>query len=218
MSKKEIYICDVCGKESEKSFGSTDRVFNDDFTENWFPEVFGVKLELKQTEDVANACVCDDCFIEFLESALEQMREGQKEERHQAETTLPLKNEVVTESLGERLLMRYCKHELKPETRAVSICSIEAANKNLAKNSILFEVFYLVGKTIMQKEYAITTIAGWVNKKAPKRNTKSCNAFVKKYPIVEFCKTMEDVRTWWHRLKEYSQKNPKCNVRKENDK
>jgi hypothetical protein len=88
----------------------------------------------------------------------------------------------------------------------------------LAKNSILFEVFYLVGKTIMRKEYAITTIAGWVNKKAPKRNTKSCNAFVKKYPIVEFCKTMEDVRTWWHRFKEYSQKNSKCNVRKENNK
>lgn len=217
MSKKEIYICDVCGKETEKTLGSTDRVF-DDFTEEFPANVYGVKLELKQTEDVANACVCDDCFIEFLESALEQMREMQKEEHHQAETTLPLKSEVVTESLGEKLLMRYCKHELKPETRAVSICSIEAANKKLAKNSIPFEVFYLAGKTIMQKEYAITTIAGWVNKKAPKRNTKSCNAFVKKYPIVEFCKTMEDVRTWWNRFKEYSQKNPKCNVRKENNK
>lgn len=211
MSKKEIYICDVCGKESEKPFGSTDRVFNDDSTESLSSDVFGVKLELKQTEDVANACVCDDCFIKFLEAALEQMREH-REEHHQAEPAPLQKSEVVEESLGEKLLKRYCQHELKPETKEVSIYSIEEANKKLAKNSIPFEVFYLAGKTILQKEYAITTVAAWVNKKA------NSNAFVKKYPIVEFCKTMEDVRTWWHRFKEYSQKNPRYNCKKEEKK
>jgi hypothetical protein len=65
------------------------------------------------------------------------------------------------------------------------------------------------GKTILQKEYAITTVASWVNIKA-----KCSNAFVKKYPIVEFCKTMEDVRTWWNKFKKYSQENPKCNCKK----
>lgn len=223
MSKKVIYICDVCGKETEKPLGSTDRVFNDDCTGDLLSNVFGVKLELKQTEDVANACICNDCFIEFIEAALEQMREHRKE-HHQAETDpglvkeakvateikqAPLlKNEVVEESLGEKLLRLYYKRELKPKQKQNFINMVEAANKKLTKNSIPFEVFYLAGKTILQKEYAIATVASWVN------NTPNCNSFVKKHPIVEFCKTMKDVRNWWNKFNKFLQENPKSNRKK----
>lgn len=75
MARKEVFVCDNCGVEVDKNYRNNTFLFKDEKILDYTFDNFTLKItrEIDSHNGVNTPCLCERCFLQYLESAVTQL-------------------------------------------------------------------------------------------------------------------------------------------------